>query len=508
MQRHFYRTLLIYGVIAVSGFYIYPTLGWMTLSDEERESRLARWTQQDLSSEKLGYWGGIVQSAKRWASFDRSRVINLGLDLQGGIQMVLGFSMTEEAEERGLSKGQIQDMILQRVRNRVNDFEAKEPIIQKLGDDQIQIQLPGEKDIQRAKNLIMKMAELKFHMVAGPDEMNRVFRAVDRHFENGFIPFLELPFSRGEPYQVKKENFERVSHMISQLEETEGVIPADMMFAFSPPPPRGVDRGYFIYLMDKKEAMTGEGLNRAVARPDNRSPGSWQILFGFGTEASRVFADVTEANIGRSMAIALDGNVVSAPTIQSRIFGSGEITGSFTAEEAKDLAIALNSGSMPVPVREDYTGVVGATLTLPGIAGLILTIGMAVDANVLIFERIREELRNGKSLVSAIEGGYARATVTILDANITTLIAAAVLTQFGTGPVQGFAVTLSIGVCASVFAALVITLLKTLFNLIFRSSNLNHFIFNSRIFCNLPRCFSICTANKSCVENDFIPLFK
>lgn len=514
MLNHPYRTLLIYGLIVMSAILIYPTIGWMTLSDDARDAKLQQWDEEDNEwrKEKHGLSDRITKSVRRWSEFDRSRVINLGLDLQGGLHMVLGFEMTPEAEERGLDEAAIQEMVLQNVRNRINDFEVREPVIQKLGTNQVQIQLPGVKNVQRAKDLIMKTAFLGFHMVSEPEETVRTWRAIDKYSGNDFVPYLEVPFSRGGAFQVSEEHFEHIKEIALQA-EAAGILPEGKTIAFSPPPPAWEERGYEIYLMNAKEGMTGEGLKSASAIPDSQSPGNWMILFEFNTDASRKFADMTEANVGRDMAIVLDGRVVSAPTINERIFGGGQISGSFTAEESKDLSIALNSGSMPVPVLEDYTGVVGAslgkdsvekgiqssifglflvmvfmfvyyriggvvanialavnalmilgafsyfgaTLTLPGIAGLILTIGMAVDANVLIFERIREELRNGKSLASAIEGGYEHATMTILDANITTLIAAAVLTQFGSGPVQGFAIALSIGVCSSVFAALVVT---------------------------------------------------
>ncbi|MCH7959557.1 MAG: protein translocase subunit SecD [Candidatus Hydrogenedentes bacterium] len=514
MQNHFYRTLLIYSVIVLSAILIYPTLGWMTLTPAERDAQLLQWDEEDNEwrKEKHSFSERVTKSVRRWSEFDRSRVINLGLDLQGGLHMVLGFEMTPEATERGLDEAAIQEIVLQNVRNRINDFEVREPVIQKLGKNQVQIQLPGVKNVQRAKDLIMKTAFLGFHMVSEPEETLRTWRAVDEYSGNDFVPYLDVPFSRGGPFQVSEEHFNHIKDIV-QRAEAAGILPEGKTVAFSPPPLAWEDRGYEIYLMDAKELMSGEGLKSASAVPDSQSPGVWMILFEFDTDASREFADLTESNVGRDMAIVLDGKVVSAPTINERIFGGGQISGSFTAEESKDLEIALNSGSMPVPVREDYTAVVGptlgadsvtkgvrssiiglllvmvfmfvyyrvgglvanialtvnallilgafayfgATLTLPGIAGLILTIGMAVDANVLIFERIREELRNGKSLASAVEGGYERATTTILDANITTLIAAAVLTQFGSGPVQGFAVALSIGVCSSVFCALVVT---------------------------------------------------
>lgn len=510
MGRHTYRTLLIFGVLILSLILIYPTIGWMTLSEDQRAERLEQWAEEDAQLERRSLFGDITHGVSRWAQFDRDQVIDLGLDLQGGIHMVVGFEMTDEARERELTEEQVQDMVLQRIRNRVDEFEAQEPIIQALGDNQVQIQLPGEKDTQRAKNLIIGTAFLTFHMVSGPDETERVVRAIDAHLGNRFVPFLrELP---GGQLVVPVDNIDAIRGMVAEAKE-EGLLPEGKTIAFSARPKPWEDQQYYLYLMDEEAGMTGEGLTRANATPNPQRPGQWMIAFTFGTDAAREFADLTGANVGRSMAIALDGNVVSAPNINQQIFANGSIEGNFNAEEANDLAIALNSGSMPVPIREEYAGVVdaslgadsvragvfsaiigiaivmvfmifyyrvggvianvallfnaitllgamayfNATLTLPGIAGLILTIGMAVDANVLIFERIREELRNGKSLLSSIEGGYSRALVTILDANVTTLIAAFVLMQFGTGPVQGFAVTLSIGIVTSVFSAVLVT---------------------------------------------------
>ncbi len=521
MKTHTYRTLFIVTALAFATMYIYPTVGWMTLSDETRQERLDTWEQEDLAASDSGLFGGMTKAVKRWSQFNRDWVINLGLDLQGGVHMVVEFDPNDldGLEERELQEQDIQAMVLQRIRNRVDEFEAKEPIIQALGTNQIQIMLPGEKNVKRAQELIMKTAFLTFHLASGVngsfDEKEQAIRDVHKHFEAKGQNFAQnlLEIARGV-YRVPAENFKRVSIMVEEANGVEGLLPENRMFAFSTPPaPGGGDQSYQLYLIENDPAMNGEDLTSAVARPDDRNPGRWKILFEFGADGVANFADLTDTNRGREMAIVLDGRVVSAPTINERIVGSGEITGQFTADEAKDLSIALNSGSMPVPIKEAYSGVVdaslgadsvqkgvfsaisglllvmvfmliyyraagiiaiialtanallvvgalayfNATLTLPGIAGLILTIGMAVDANVLIFERIREELRNGKSLLSSIEGGYARATITILDANVTTLIAALVLTQFGTGPVQGFAVTLSIGVCASVFAALIVT---------------------------------------------------
>jgi SecD/SecF fusion protein len=514
MKNHLYRNLAILAVIVVALFQIYPTIGWMALSEEARAERLE--TFRHMEEERLmrepSFFRDSIRDLKRWALFDRDRVINLGLDLQGGIHMVIGFDLTPDVVEQGLAKSEIQEMVLQKILRRINEFEAKEPIIQKLGDDQIQIQLPGEKNRERAMNIIKRTAYLTFHMAAFPAETRQTFIDIDRRFNNGFIPLLTTSaFSGG--FTVPVQHIDQVRQLVARAEE-EGLVPAGRMIGFGPEPrPWEARQEYSLYLLESEPAHDGAGLRVAKASPDQRSPGQWRIEFEFDAASAYAFAEVTERNLHRNMAIVIDDVVISAPTIQSRIMGQGEITGNFTANQATDLAIALNSGSMPVPIKEDSTNIIGptlgadsiekgvrsailglilvvifmliyyrlagvmatlalvlnaililgalayfnATLTLPGIAGLILTIGMAVDANVLIYERIREELRNGKSLLAAIDSGYARAAITILDANITTLIAGFVLFEFGTGPVEGFAVTLCIGVVASVFTALIFT---------------------------------------------------
>jgi len=539
MNRNIQRTIIIWIALLVAFYYVYPTVGWMLLSESARQERLERWKQEDdqLAREHAGYWTRQLASWKRWLECDRSKVINLGLDLQGGIHMVVGFDIRDLPEERlkqyrdsGYSDAdierEIQQIVLERVTTRINEFEAKEPIIQTLGTNQIQIQLPGEKDVQRAKSLITRMAQLNFHIVAGPDQATPVFKKIRDAFPEDFVPFVKMSQLRSDTLTVSMENYERVKSVIDRA-MAANIIPPEKMVAFSQRPKPYEKQEYQLYVLDRQPIASGEGLVRAHAMPDQSNPGKWMILFEFNAASSAHFAEVTGNNVGNAMAIVLDGVVVSAPTIQERISGGrGQITGNFDAEEAKDLATCLNSGSMDVPLREEFTRTVSAslgreairkgvlsslsslvivaafmmvyynwagvlaviglavnalfiiaamayfnlTLTLPGIAGLVLTIGMAVDANVLIYERIREELKLGHTLASSIENGFRRAAATILDANITTLIAGAVLLQFGTGPIKGFAVTLSIGVCTTLFVALVVT--KAMFD----------FVMNRRMF--------------------------
>ncbi len=533
MSKHIYRTLLIWAVIVVAIIHVYPTVGWMMLSDESRQERLERWQQEDdeLARRRLGLTEQVLVATRRWAQFDRDRVINLGLDLQGGIHMVIGFDINDMDEETLAEyrehnytdadiESEVQQVVLQQITRRINEFEAKEPIIQALGSNQVQVQLPGEQDLQRAKNLITRTAQMNFHLVAGPDEAREVFEVVRDAFPEEFLPFVQVSSLRPDMLTVAPENYERVRRVINRAKEAD-IIPEDKIIVFSQPPkPYEPRQEYQLYVLERRPLVSGGGLTSATALPDQTNPPYWQILFNFSAAAAADFADATGDNIGRAMAIVLDDVVVSAPTIRDRIAGGrGQITGNFEPEEANDLGIALNSGSMIVPVREEFTrtvsaslgretvrrgvissligitlvaafmvvyymgaGVVaficlvlnailvigamayfGMTLTLPGIAGLILTVGMAVDANVLIYERIREELKLGHTLLTSVDNGFRRATITILDANITTLIAAAVLMQFGTGPIEGFAITLSVGVCASVFTALVVA--RALFDL-------------------------------------------
>ena len=348
------------------------------------------------------------------------------------------------------------------VRRRVDALGTTEPTIQRQGDKRILVQVPGFDDPQKLKSLLEDPGVLNFQMV---DETINPIDAV----RNGTPPGSKL-------YQ-----------------STEGPTIA--------------------YVLEERVVVSGEDLVDAQPGFDQRT-NEPIVTFRFNASGALRFGEVTQENVGQRFAIVLDGKVISAPVIREPIRGgSGQISGNFTVESANNLSILLRSGSLPAPLTiiEERTvgpslgadsiaagklaaifGLIGvlifisiaygqfglyanvallinialivgvlsllqATLTLPGIAGIVLTMGMAVDANVLIFERIREELRNGKTVINAIESGYSRALGTILDANITTLIAALVLFWLGSGPVRGFAITLSIGIITSVFTAFTLT---------------------------------------------------
>lgn len=357
---------------------------------------------------------------------------------------------------------------METIRNRIDQFGVSEPDIRRQGENRILVQLPGIKDPQRAINLIGKTALLEFKLV---DEDHDVEEALKGH----------VPPGDEILYQVVQDK------TTGRTRKTP-------------------------FLLQKRMYLTGEYLTDARVQIDHQFNEPY-VTLDFDKKGARLFERITQANVKKRLAIVLDDHVYSAPVIQEKIGGGhARITGTFTTEEAHDLAIVLRAGALPAPVQilEERTvgpslghdsihkglvsmviggiivvlfigiyykvsGIIAnialvlnimfiaaglaafqATLTLPGIAGIILTIGMAVDANVIIFERIREEVRLGKTPRAAVDAGFSRATMTILDANITTLIAAVVLFQFGTGPVKGFAVTLSLGILASLFTAIVV----------------------------------------------------
>jgi SecD/SecF fusion protein len=359
-------------------------------------------------------------------------------------------------------RGDATDRAIEVIRNRIDQFGVSEPLIQKQGKDQIVVQLPGVTDRERALQIIKQTAHLEFKLVN--EDITKINAALDGNVPAGY----ELKYLDKKPL-----------------------------------------------LLEKRASFTGESLVDARVEWGSMEINPY-VSFKLDGKGGRRFARLTRDNIGKRLAIVLDGKVKSAPTIQSEIpAGQGQITGRFSEDEAADLSLVLRTGALPAPIQveeertvgaalgEDsikkgirsvivgailvlifmslyYLGAglianfalclnliiilgvlsyprLGAALTLPGIAGIVLTIGMAVDANVLIFERIREELKVGKTLRLAIASGYQKAFLTILDANVTTLIAAFILFQFGTGPVKGFATTLSIGIMASMFTALVVS---------------------------------------------------
>jgi protein-export membrane protein SecD len=448
------KWLGVLGLIAAALFLLYPTINWYSLDGAER-------TQ--LEAARL---------RPRW-------LLNLGLDLKGGTHLLMELDVSKLD-----AKADVADALaraIEIIRNRIDQFGVAEPLIAKQGDRWIVVQLPGITNSAQAKELVGKTARLEFRMV---DSSEKGQQALSK------IAALGNPFM-GEPLSLSTAAAKLVPEGMSLLRSKDG----------------------YPVLLSQEIPLTGASLETARVETGG-DYGMPVVSFKFKPETAPVFSALTGANVGKNMAIVLDDVVQSAPTIKSRISGgSGIIEGQFTMDDARNLAIVLRAGALPAPIRiieertigpslgEDsikagvralsvsgvfilifmlvyykFAGLVadialavnivlllgcmayfGSTLTMPGIAGIILTIAMAVDANVLIFERMREELAAGKPVRIAVNAGYDKALSAIIDSNATTLISAVFLFQFGTGPIKGFAVTLVLGLTASIFTAIVLT---------------------------------------------------
>jgi preprotein translocase subunit SecD len=371
------------------------------------------------------------------------------------------------------------------IERRINALGLTEPTIQPRGgrnSNEILVQLPGEGDPTRAKSVIQAGGQLELKLVEDPVPYASQSEALSRH--GGVLP--------------------SGTELVPGRSETRN-------------PTGGFDAAESWYVLSRLAVVTGRDLRSAVENRNTTNPGTWQINFTLSPEAAKRFGPFTQQNLGRQMAIVLDHRVTSAPTIQGKIEDTGEITGNFSQESAHDLALTLRAGALPASIRylEERTvgpslgadsirhgvqasilslvvvmlfmlvyyrlsggnavlalilnlvillaalALFGAVLTLPGIAGVILTIGMGVDSNVLVFERIREELRNGKSPAAAVDAGFDKAFLTIIDTHVTTVVSAFFLFLFGTGPIRGFAISLTIGLIANVFTAIYVS--KTIF---------------------------------------------
>ncbi|MDQ0287930.1 protein translocase subunit SecD [Oligosphaera ethanolica] len=406
--------------------------------------------------------------------------LRLGLDLQGGTEFVLGFNEKDVPKDEKVED--IRDRILVIMDNRLNSMGVTEPEIKATGKNTISVRMPSvdEADKSDIRSTIKQAAKLEFHLVAeNSDELVSQYMADRQNF-------------RTPPGLIRKEiESERNGELITQV----------------------------VFIEKTPQRIRGEDVDKAFPNVDEF--GNWSISLRFKSRGARAFADVTGKNVGRQLAIVLDGVVYSAPNIREAISGGqAEISGSFTFEEARRLSGVIASGNVPVTVNIDsefgtdptlgadsvrsgsWAGLLGmalvilfmmwyyrvagliavsalvvntvlvlgtmaltkATITMPGIAGMVLTIGMAVDANVLIFERIREELKRGKTIGNAIVAGYQRAFSSIFDSNLTTLVTAFFMYQFGSGSVKGFAVTLSFGIFASMFTAIFMT--RAIFDLL------------------------------------------
>lgn len=545
-----WRIVITLLMIVAAIYYSWPTIRYWMLPQAEIE-RL----QQDDPAQLFSL---------------KQEAIRLGLDLQGGMHVVLRVQK-EKLDEK--SRDDAVDMVEQIIRNRIDQFGVTEPLIQKSGDDRIIVDLPGFTDTERAQKLIGETAQLQFKLLESLDNASLLISKIDRALVEmeatieGDIPTgeeavreespdtsdidvladllgesaadslidltalteeeLDQPFSiylepvPGAAFPVYFVDTDLIPNMKAMLEKPgiQSLIPNDAQFAYGTRSEiytgREVTR---FYILKSRVQMSGDYLTDANPQLDQF--GGPVVSFQLTREGGRVFSRVTGPNIGKPLAIVLDGKVESAPNIQDRIRDKGRITlgSGATFEEAKDLSIVLKAGRLPTDVEIIESSVVGpsmghdsiskglttswialllvlvfigiyyrmsgvvadiallfnlffllaamaglrATLTMPGIAGIILTIGISVDANVLIFQRIREEMATGKTVRASIDAGYDRALVTIIDSHVTTLITAGILFIFGSGPIKGFAVSLFLGVLLSLYTALFIT--KTIFD--------------------------------------------
>jgi protein-export membrane protein SecD len=478
-------------VLVLGIFAIYPTIRLYTDKNLSKESEL------ELSK----------------------KAMHLGLDLKGGMHLILEMDTTGFTE----SAGDLRDRAYEIIQNRIDEFGVYEPVIEKQSGGRILVQLPGV-DRDRAISLIEKVAHLEFILLAD-EKTENVLLQIDNFLQAEDTFAFEEPFTsyiinveRDMGIDVRDEDSVRAA-----LERAQGVIPQDIQILFGP---RETFEGRVVkrlYVLKKEAELTGEVIRDArheqSSGQDLQHLGFWQVNFELKREAARKFATITGKNVNKRLAIVLDGVVQSAPSISQRIpGGKAVITGQFSAEQARDLAIVLRAGALPAPLKIVEERTVGpslgrdsiasgvravviagavvivfmliyyslsgfvadialflnlflllavlsalrASLTMPGIAGIALTIGMAVDANVLIFERIREELNIGKTTRTAIDQGFGRAWITIFDSNITTIIIGIILYVFGSGPIKGFALTLTIGLISNLFCAVFVS--KVIFN--------------------------------------------
>lgn len=504
IQTARWKTLLIFAVCALGILYSLPTVtgpagrswmqetlpGWMQAKSvnlgldlqggshillqvdlssamKDRAEGLIAGLRPELRAEKIGYsrigvmpnGAGIRLTLRDTA--DEEKVRGMIRALESGLDVTLKDKNIVEAAYSEASLKEIQDQTIGQsieiVRRRIDETGTNEPVIQRQGDDRILVQLPGLDDPQRVKELLGKTAKLTFHLV----DMD----------------------------------------VASNLREGGGTFVLPML-----------ERPGETLALERRAMITGDMLANAAYSQDQA--GQPAVSFRLNKIGAKRFCDVSRENVGRLFAIVLDNEIISAPVIREAICGgSGQISGSFTLKEANDLALLLRAGALPAPLKiiEERTvgpslgadsirageiaGAIGivfvlaymcfsyslfgvfasaamlinlalilavlsalqATLTLPGIAGIVLTVGMSVDGNVLIFERIREEMRGGRSAISAVDSGFKMAMNTIIDSNLTTLIAAVILFSFGTGPIKGFSVTLGIGIVTSFFTAIMVT---------------------------------------------------
>ncbi|MCH8169758.1 MAG: protein translocase subunit SecD [Bacteroidetes bacterium] len=615
MKEYRSTIILILGAISLSLYLLFPTYKNYQNNKEienivhERRIELKE-SQPNLLKEEVDNELKLVEDSIKASdpaiAATKLKSIKLGLDLQGGMRVVLEVNtgklleklaknpddtfrkvMAEAEKEAALSNESVVEIVakmlqergirlsryfgsvrdedseiidelnqnsedavtraMEIIRNRVDQYGVSEPTIQRQGSRRVIVELPGIAREEEAKQLLKGTALLQFNLVKDAritlDIMQKIDEVMAGKTDTTVVandtldnqdltseefakkhPFFSIalinPQAQTADAYVSEDQKDKLRLMLNRP-EVKAVIPNNVEFHFSAKP-FGKQDGksiYVLYLVNKKPELTGGVITDAQATIDPNTAAAI-VNMQMNSEGASDWARITGANIGKRIAIILDGAVYSAPNVINKIpSGNSQITGMANMEEAKLLEIVLKAGALPAPVsiieertvgpslgedsiRAGFKSVVigfilvalfmifyykkagnvaaaslvftilfilgvlagfGATLTLPGIAGIILTIGMAVDANVLIYERIREEMATGKTIKASVDGGFAKANSAIIDSNITTFIIGIILYQFGSGPIQGFALTLMIGILASLFSALVIA--RLIFNL-------------------------------------------
>ncbi|PIW70641.1 MAG: protein translocase subunit SecD [Ignavibacteriales bacterium CG12_big_fil_rev_8_21_14_0_65_30_8] len=624
MKEFRFKIILILAAIGLSIYLLYPT--YQNYTNNEKISKFVsnrqlelKDAQPNISKIELDKVEKFIEDSIKASDPNiaktKAKSIKLGLDLQGGMRVVLEVNtgklleklaknpddtfkkvIVEAEQETAISNESVVDIFarmmqargirlsryygsvrdedskivsdlntsaedavsraMEIIRNRIDQYGVSEPTIQRQGSRRVIVELPGIAREEEAKQLLQGTALLQFNLVKDPqttfnimqriDEVlaGKIDSTVDKTNKDSSItnndslanqqlspeefakqhPFFSIalinPNSQTADAYVSEDQKDKLQLMLNRP-EVKAAIPNNVEFHFSAKP-FGQQDGksiYVLYLVNKTPELTGGVITDAQATIDPSTSGAI-VNMQMNSEGASDWARITGANIGKRIAIILDGAVYSAPNVINKIpSGNSQITGMANMEEAKLLEIVLKAGALPAPVSiiEERTvgpslgedsiragfkaaiigfilvtifmifyyrrageiaaaaliftvlfilGVLagfGATLTLPGIAGIILTIGMAVDANVLIYERIREEVATGKTVKASVDSGFAKANSAIIDSNITTFLTGIILYQFGSGPVQGFALTLMIGIVASLFSALVIA--KLIFNI-------------------------------------------
>ncbi len=538
-----YRIGLVVVLIIAALWSLWPTIRVATMGAEGRRQMAADYPQA---------WENL-----------RKKAIKLGLDLSGGMHLVMEIDLESLPAN---ARSDAQERFVSIIRNRVDQYGVSEPIIQPQGDRRVVVQLAGIDDPEQARDLVGRTALLTYNLLESAEVVSDLVVRINRVLYDGLVagdinrrriglhivqpesqalnvvPGIDSTAAGADTLSIPPEplnlylfttpqspdvmyaldSYTGWVDSILALPQVQNAIPPDSelhwgMWTDSRFTMADGTEYRELFVTEASAIVTGEQLEDATVNiggpQDPDAAGQPVVNFTLNSEGGRILRRVTRANVGRRMAIILDGRVAIAPVIQSQLGRTSRITGILDMGEAQNITIVLKSGALPTTAQIVENRTVGPslgldsiragttsalfglilvvffmvayyrgsglianaalflnmlfilavlagfhfTLTVPGIAGIILTIGMAVDANVLIYDRIKEELRAGKTVRAAVDAGYANARSAILDANITTLITALVLYQFGTGPLRGFALTLSIGIVCSVFTALIVT---------------------------------------------------